>query len=93
MDKESADANYTLIAAASYIYYRKPELTPIISDGIFDFICKSLLESGFACSIEDLSFINADDLAAGSLYKYKSDTYPDWLKAHAIKLSSEVKCY
>ena len=84
----SPSSLYFWILASSYIYYCD-NATPLLSDGCFDWACKTLLER--FDEIPEHSklkgLITEDGLRAGSFYNILSNHYPLWMVRMAQEMS------
>jgi NAD-dependent DNA ligase len=72
---------------ASYAYYYLNEA--IISDGLYDTLCKETLLKWDEIYHQHKKLITKDELIAGSLYKLKEEDYPSIAKGAAAYLLQE----
>lgn len=75
---------------ASWIYYFKPALTPLLSDTYFDKLSKQTLQDYDGLTHRYKHLVSKDDLKAGSLYSLGSYDYPIPLIVIAEKLSESL---
>lgn len=75
---------------ASWLYYHKPNMEPILGDTTFDKAAKWLYEHFDEVDHKYKSLITKDDLKAGSLYSIGSYDYPLPI-IHIAELLSEGK--
>jgi len=75
------------IIMASYLYYHKPDYPPILSDHVYDRMCKYLLSNYDTIQHRLKYLIDKEDLSAGSLYKLGYNEYPYNIRLLAIELS------
>lgn len=75
------------ILAASYLYYCRSDCQPILSDDVFDKMCKFLYNKWDKLDHKYKYLINKEDLQAGSLFAIKEWEYPLGLRSVAIQLS------
>lgn len=87
--KSNPKSIYYWILAASYLYYFKPDMTPLLSDETFDRMCKTLLDRYDSIPPHSMlaHLINKDQLQAGSFYDILDNQYPLWLTRMAEDMS------
>lgn len=77
------------ILMASYIYYRRPDLDPIISDTMYDAMCRILLDNWDDIEHMHKNLITKEDLKSGTLYRLLDHDYPTICKQSAIILAED----
>ena len=71
----------------SYLYYHEDE--SLISDGLYDAMCKLMLDRWDEITHPHKHLIHKDALAAGSGFDIPKDAYPEIAKGAAIRLLCE----
>lgn len=91
--KESCPASvFAWILLASWNYYQQPCLPPLLSDTVFDSLCKFALENYDTLDHPFAKqYISKDDLRAGTLYALESYQYPLWCVRLAARLTEELE--
>ena len=90
-DNNNSVVGYLLMA--SWIYYHKPHMAPILSDEVFDKSCKWLLDNFDNIDHRYKSRIAKRDLVAGSLYSLGSYDYPPFIIHFAELLSQGLDAF
>ena len=87
--KLSLNEAYGLALCASWLYYHKPCMDPILTDAQFDRYCKVLHDNWNNPKFNHKykSLVTKESLAAGSFYHIGSYAYPRGLIDCAEKLS------
>lgn len=75
---------------ASWIYYSKPHMTPLLSDSCFDILCKSTLERFDKIEHRFKHLITEEDLKAGSLFSLGDYNFPRQVCYIAEDLSQKL---
>lgn len=88
--KEAPQSVVAWILMASWLYYHKPTLSPILSDSTFDSMCKWLYDNYDKVEHRYKHLISKEDLKAGSLYSLGSYGFARPLNMIAEKLSEEL---
>ena len=88
--KENKSSIIGYLLAASWIYYHREHMTPILSDELFDKLCKWVYKHYDSLEHKYKHLINKDDLLAGSLFSIGSYDYPRGL-CIAAEMMSEGK--
>lgn len=71
----------------SFLYYQKDE--SLISDGLYDSLCKLMLDNWDSIEHPHKHLINRDALVAGSGFDIPEDAYPEITKGAAMRLLRE----
>lgn len=72
---------------ASYLYYNYPEEDPIMSDELYDWVCKELMTNWDKTEHRHKEIIDRDDLSAGTCYSLREHDYPIIVKSLAFSMS------
>lgn len=73
---------------ASYIYYLKSDLRPIMSDTDFDWLCSYLLRRWRSVKHPHKHLITLDMLRAGTAYSLREAHYPLIVRHTAVMMST-----
>lgn len=77
------------VLMASYAYYIHGE--GLLSDTLFDSLCKGLLEKWDNIQHRHKHLITLEDLRAGTLYGLREEHYPGITKSAAMRLLWKLK--
>jgi hypothetical protein len=91
-DVESTNRNKLVVIflTTSYIYYVRPELNPIISDELFDKVCRDLLHYWHEIEHQHKHLIDYGNLIAGTAFNLQEHDYPTVTRVVAVKMSENV---
>lgn len=73
---------------SSYLYYHRDDMTPIMSDSCFDWLCTYLLRNWRRIEHPHKHLIDREMLMAGTGFNIRADEYPTIVKQVAIKMSN-----
>lgn len=90
--KSSPKSIYYWLLSASYLYYFKPDTTPLLSDTTFDRMCQALLEryDSIPPHSKLAHLVSKEQLQAGSFYDILDNQYPLWLTRMAEDMSKQL---
>lgn len=90
--KENPKSIYYWLLSASYLYYFKPDMTPLLSDETFDRMCKTLLDRYDSIPPHSMlaHLVSKEQLQAGSFYDILDNQYPLWLTRMAVDMSMRL---
>ena len=88
--EETPKAIVGWLLMASWIYYQKPNMAPLLSDHCYDKLCKDLLKTLEENTHKYVGLISEEDLKAGSLYSLGSYDYPKYIIHFAEELSDKL---
>lgn len=85
--KRNKNAVVGFILMASYLYYHRLDNSPVLSDTVFDSMCKFALKHYDDIAHKYKHLVTTEDLKAGSLYKLGYNDYPIQIQQQAIMFS------
>lgn len=90
--KKSPKSVYFWLLASSYLYYHEPHRPSLLSDEVFDKMCKHLLENYDTIPKHSklAHLITKDNLQCGSFYNILQHEYPVWLVRMAQEMSDKL---
>lgn len=89
--KAKPNTSLSWLLMASYLYYHRPELPPILSDTKFDLLCRKVATVYSRLTHRHKHLVEEEGLSTGSLYFIPRDNYPTIVKSCAVQLSKELE--
>lgn len=72
---------------ASFLYYLHPEEEPIMSDELYDWVCKEIDDRWDEITHRHRDVIVRDDLRAGTAFSLRVHDYPSMARMLALSMS------
>lgn len=90
--KASPKSVYFWLLASSAVYYLYPSKSSLLSDDVFDNMCKWLLDNYDTCPKHSklAHLVTKENLIAGSFYNIRETEYPLWLVRMACYMSDKL---
>lgn len=89
--KKNKNSVVGYLLVASYIYYYRPHMAPILSDSVYDKMAKWLYSNFDEVEHKYKHLINRDDLKAGSLFAIGDYDYPLGIVDMALLMSERCE--